>query len=290
MLRTLCATLTIGLAAAHAQGSLDEVEITHESVADDIWVLYGAGGNIGLHAGEDAVFLIDDQYAPLTEKIERKVLELTGRKVGFVLNTHYHGDHTGGNENLGEAGALIFGHENVRRRVLEDNDAPGNAPVVTFSDRQSFHVNGETVRAHHVHHAHTDGDAFVHFERANVIHTGDLMFEIAMGTFPYIDLAGGGSIDGVIAAAERMVEIADPQTAVIPGHGKLTDREGLIAYHAMLSDIRDAVQAGIDRGLSMEQIVRMRPAKRYAKGREDGFISEDRFVETVYESLTASKS
>jgi glyoxylase-like metal-dependent hydrolase (beta-lactamase superfamily II) len=276
------------LASASAQRPFEDVEITHEPVAEGIWILYGAGGNIGLHAGEDAVFLIDDQFAPLTDRILTKVIELTGRRPDFVLNTHYHGDHTGGNENLGEAGALIFGHENVRTRVLEDNKAPQNAPVVTFSDRQSFHLNGEDIRAHHVHHAHTDGDAFVRFENANVIHTGDLMFEVSMGSFPYIDLKGGGSIDGAVAAIETMIGMSDESTVVIPGHGRVTDRQGLIAYNEMLTDIRDAVQAGIDRGRSMEAIVASRPARSYAKGRKGGFISEDRFVETVYESLTAT--
>ncbi|MCQ8186568.1 MBL fold metallo-hydrolase [Parvularcula maris] len=289
MIRTLSLVLTAGLAltGAQAQRNFDNINITHEEAAPGVWVLYGAGGNIGLHSGEDAVFLVDDQFAPLTEKIQLKVLELTGKSPDFVLNTHFHGDHSGGNENLGEAGALIFGHENVRARILE-GDNPASAPVVTFSDRQSFHINGENVRAHHVHHAHTDSDSFVHFENANVIHTGDLMFEESLGSFPFIDLQGGGSIDGVIAALEKMVETADANTVVIPGHGKLTDREGMVAYHAMLEDIRDKVQAQIDRGRSKEQIVRARPAKRYAGARQGGFISEDRFVETVYDSLTSS--
>jgi glyoxylase-like metal-dependent hydrolase (beta-lactamase superfamily II) len=290
MIRTLSLALAASLAAAsaHAQRNFDNIEITHEEAATGVWVLYGAGGNIGLHTGEDAVFLVDDQFAPLTEKIQRKVLELTGKQADFVLNTHFHGDHSGGNENLGEAGALIFGHENVRKRILE-GDNPAGAPVVTFSDRQTFHINGENVRAHHVHHGHTDSDSFVHFQNANVIHTGDLMFEKSLGSFPFIDLSGGGSINGVVRALEKMIEIADEATVVIPGHGKLTDRDGLIAYHAMLKDIRDEVRAQINRGRSKEDTVRARPARAYAGARQGGFISEDRFVETVYDSLTTSE-
>ena len=283
----LSATAFAALGFASAQRDLSSVEVTSEAAAEGIWVLYGAGGNIGVHAGEDAVFIVDDQFAPLTDKILAEVQELTGRGIDFVLNTHYHGDHTGGNENLGAAGALIFGHENVRKRVLEDNEAPGNAPVVTFSDRQTFHINGESVRAFHVHHAHTDGDAFVFFENANVIHTGDLMFEVAMGSFPFIDLGGGGSIDGAIKAVEMMVDIADDDTVVIPGHGRLTDRAGLLSYHSMLTTIRSNVQALIDEGKSKDEVVAAKPAADYVDGRVGGFISEDRFVATVYDSLTA---
>lgn len=270
-----------------AQRDLSSVAITSEEAAPGVHVLYGAGGNIGLHFGEDAVFLIDDQFAPLTDKIIAKVQEVAGSDIDFVLNTHYHGDHTGGNENLGEAGALIFGHDNVRTRVIENNGAPANAPVVTFARQQSFHINGETVRAVHVPNAHTDGDAIVIFEGSNVIHTGDTMFEKNMGSFPFIDLNGGGSIDGAINAARMTWEMSDAETVIIPGHGKLTDKAGAKAYHDMLVDIRDRVQAMIDDGKSKEAIVKARPAKAYAEDRTGGFISEDRFVETVYDSLTA---
>lgn len=282
----LTAVMLTALAAAQ-QDRFASVEIASEEAAPGVHVLYGAGGNIGLHFGDEAVFLIDDQFAPLTGRILAKVEELSGRGVDFVLSTHYHGDHTGGNENMGAAGALVFGHENVRVRVIEDNEAPGNAPVVTFSDRQTFHVNGETVRAVHVPNAHTDGDSIIVFEKANVIHTGDTMFEEAMGSFPYIDLAGGGSIDGAIAAAKLTCDLADEDTVIIPGHGRLTDRRGAQAYHDMLVDVRDRVQRMIDRGRTKEEIVSARPARAYAANRTGGFISEDRFVETVYDSLTA---
>lgn len=283
----LSAGALLGLSSATAAQDISSIEITSEQVADNIWMLRGAGGNMGLHAGEDAVFLIDDQFAPLTDKILAEVQRLTGRGVDFVLNTHYHGDHTGGNENLGDAGALIFGHENVRTRIIEDNGAPGNAPVVTFSDRQSFHINGEDVRAYHVHHAHTDGDAFVYFENANVLHTGDLVFEIAIGSFPFIDLNGGGSVPGAIAAIDSMLKLADADTVVVPGHGNVMDREGLVAYRLMLTTIRDNVQALIDEGKTKEEAVAAKPAEAYRTGRVGGFISEDVFVATVYDSLTA---
>lgn len=277
----------VALAANTAlQRNFDEVEVTSAEAGEGTYVLYGAGGNIGLHFGNDAVFLVDDQFAPLTDKILAEVERITGKSVDFVLSTHYHGDHTGGNENLGEAGALIFGHDNVRTRVLS-GDNPANAPVVTFDGQQSFHINGGTVRAIHVPHAHTDGDSIVFFEGPNVIHTGDTMFEKDIGSFPYIDLDGGGSIDGAIAAAKKTWELADADTVIIPGHGKLTDKKGAKAYHDMLVDIRDRVQAMIDDGKSREEIVTARPAKAYAKDRASGFVSEERFVQTVYDSLTA---
>ena len=176
MLRTTIALAALITSSAAAQGDLSLVEITSAEAAPSVHVLYGAGGNIGLAFGDEAVFLVDDQFAPLSDKILAKVTEITGRSIDFVLNTHYHFDHTGGNEALGKAGALIVGHDNIRTRIIEDYEKPGDAPVLTFRDRQTFHVNGLTIRAVHVPHAHTDGDSLVIFEGANVIHTGDLVF------------------------------------------------------------------------------------------------------------------
>jgi len=270
-----------------AQDRFANVRIEAEEVVPGIHVLYGAGGNIGLAHGDEMVFVIDDQFAPLTDKIAAKIEEITGETPDFVLNTHYHGDHTGGNENLGKMGALVFGHDNVRERVLSNNNAPENAPVVTFSETQTFHINGETVRAIHLSNAHTDGDAIVHFVNANVIHGGDLLFEKAMGSFPFIDLGGGGGINGAIDAVTAMIELSDENTRIIPGHGRLMDKAGLVEYRSMLTDVRDRVQAMINDGKDKDAIVKARPAKKYAKGRENGFIREDRFVGTVYDSLTA---
>lgn len=275
------------LSSAQAQRDFSSVEVTSEEIRPGLHVLYGAGGNLGLHFGDEAVFLVDDQFAPLTDKIAAKVDALAGREVDFVLNTHYHGDHTGGNENFGKAGALIIGHDNVRVRVLEDNNAPENAPVVTFSETQTLHINGETVKAIHVEHGHTDGDSIVHFKEANVIHGGDLLFEVSMGSFPYIDLDGGGSINGAIEGVGVILALSDEDTVIIPGHGKLMDRTGVEDYRAMLMDVRERVQAMIDDGLTRGQVIRARPAKAYAKGRQNGFIKEDRFVGFVFDSLTS---
>jgi glyoxylase-like metal-dependent hydrolase (beta-lactamase superfamily II) len=289
MIRAVSAVVLLLAGSAHAQRDLSGVEITSEEAAPGVHVLYGAGGNIALHHGEDAVFLVDDQFAPLTDRILAEVERIAGQGVDFVLSTHHHGDHTGGNENLGEAGALIFGHDNVRERLVASEEQGGNAPVVTFASQQSFHINGARVRAVHVPHAHTDGDSLVVFEGPNVIHTGDTMFEESMGSFPFIDLASGGSIDGAIRAAKRTLDLADENTVIIPGHGRLTNRAGVKAYHDMLVDIRDRVRAMIEEGRSKRDIVAARPAAAFAGNRTGGFISEDRFVETVYESLTSDR-
>ncbi|MEM9810511.1 MAG: MBL fold metallo-hydrolase [Pseudomonadota bacterium] len=286
MLRTTMALAVLISTFAHAQSDFSSVAITSAEAAPGIHVLYGAGGNIGLAFGEDAVFLVDDQFAPLSDKILAKVEELAGSGVDFVLNTHYHFDHTGGNEALGEAGALVIGHDNIRDRIVEDNDAPGDAPVLTFRDRQTFHINGLTIRAVHVPHAHTDGDSFVLFEGANVIHTGDLVFHASSGTFPYIDLDGGGSIQGMIDAVTTIIEHADAQTVIIPGHGSvLMSKADAQDYLAMLTEMRDTIGAMIKDGQSLHEVVAAKPADAYKQGRADGFIKPDVFVETVYKSL-----
>jgi glyoxylase-like metal-dependent hydrolase (beta-lactamase superfamily II) len=214
MRRALLPTLALLLVAAPpaAGQDWDAVEIEAQEVADGVYMLTGRGGNLGLFVGEDGVFLIDDQYAPLTDKILAAIGQITTEPVRFVFNTHWHGDHTGGNENLGDAGALLVAHENVRARlsvdqllervgrpVSEQPAAPEGAwPVVTFTEDVTFHLNGDELHAFHVEHAHTDGDAIVHFRNANVVHMGDTFF---LGRFPFIDTATGGSIDGLIAAA-----------------------------------------------------------------------------------------
>jgi glyoxylase-like metal-dependent hydrolase (beta-lactamase superfamily II) len=206
-----------------------------EPVAPGVHVLYGQGGNIGVSTGSDGMFLIDDQYANMTDKVAEALAEISPGSPKFVLNTHWHGDHTGGNENLAAKGSVIVAHDRVRERMSSENfseffkkttppSPAGALPVVTFNDSLSLHVNGDELRGIHVQAAHTDGDVFIHFRKANVIHTGDLVFA---GMYPFIDIDSGGSVAGVIAAVDRMLALADDGTRVIPGHGKVTDRAGL---------------------------------------------------------------
>jgi glyoxylase-like metal-dependent hydrolase (beta-lactamase superfamily II) len=230
-------------APAPAQGpDFEKVQVRTEKVAEGVWVLMsGAGGNIGVSAGADGVFLVDDEWAPLTPKVKAAVAAISDRPLRFILSTHWHPDHTGGNENLGEAGALIVAHDNVRRRMSTDQfieafgmkvaPSPEKAlPVVTFDNAVTLHLNGDDIQAFHVPPAHTDGDAIVHFRRADVIHMGDLFFA---GMYPFVDLTSSGSFEGLIAAVDRALALAGEKTRIIPGHGPLATRADLRAHRDM---------------------------------------------------------
>ena len=279
-------------AVASAQGDLSKVEIETFELGDGLAMLQGAGGNIGVSAGADGVLLIDDQFAPLTEKIRAAVRELSPNPIRFVLNTHWHFDHTGGNENLGRAGALIVAHANVRRRMGTEQfmaamnrripPSPREAlPVVTFEDGMVFHLNGHTIRALSVGPAHTDGDAIVRFEEADLIHAGDVYFA---GSYPFFDTSSGGSIDGMIAAAGAVLELAGPATRIIPGHGPLSDRAELAAYREMLAAVRERVRAAIDAGRDRDAVVAAGLTADF-DARYAGFQPAENFVGWVYDSL-----
>ncbi len=282
--------------AAHAQ-SYDDVEIATVSVAPGVSMLIGAGGNIGVSTGPDGVFLIDDQFAPLTPKILAAVAKLSDAPVRFLLNTHWHGDHTGGNENLAGEGAVIVAHDHVRERMSTDQfmkafdrkvpaSPPAALPVVTFGADLTLHWNGDAIHAIHVPNAHTDGDAIVHFANANAIHMGDTYFA---GRYPFIDVDSGGSIDGLIAAVDRGLALADDRTRIMPGHGALSNRLELVAYRAMLATVRERVQAAIDAGTSIDDLVASQPLAdldgRWSPPKS--FIGADALVRTVHASLRA---
>jgi cyclase len=276
-----------------AQQDFSKVEVKVERLAPGVAVLFGAGGNIGLSYGEDGNAIVDDQYAPLTPKILAALRTLDPDPVRFVINTHWHGDHTGGNENFGKAGAVILAHENVRVRMSSEQflalfnekvppSPAGALPVVTFTAGVTLHLNGDTLRVIHVHNAHTDGDSLVHWRKANVLHMGDTFFHKV--TFPFIDLDSRGSIDGMIAAAEKGLATANDRTRIIPGHGPVATRAELAAYRDMLKDVRNKVAAGIAAKQTLDQIKAQKIVARY--GMTDGFMKPDAFVESVYKSLT----
>lgn len=277
-----------------AQINPDEVEIKTVPVAPGIHMLVGAGGNIGVSSGEDGVFLIDDQYAPLTEKIRAAVSAIRDEPIRFVLNTHWHPDHTGGNENLGQVGALIVAHENVRTRMSSEQvlslfnmtvpaSPEGALPVVTFTDAVTFHLNGQEIHAFHVAPAHTDGDSIVHFKNADVIHAGDLYFN---GGYPVIDVDADGSIDGILAAADRLLDISTDTTKIIPGHGPLSNRAELAAYRAMLQGVRDAIAALVAEGKTLEEVQAAAPTAPWDEKWGEGFVDGPTFTKTAYTSLT----
>ena len=295
-LSALVALFALATPALASSQNFDAVEIETQYVASGVYMLIGQGGNIGLFVGDDGVFLIDDQYAPLTDKILAAIGAITSEPVRFVFNTHWHGDHTGGNENLGGAGALIVAHENVRARLSMDQvlerigrepasnpAAPDGAlPVITFAEDVTFHLNGDELYAFHVANAHTDGDAIVHFRRANVVHMGDTFFR---DRFPFIDTATGGSIDGMIAASGAALALMDAGTMVIPGHGALSTREDLRAYRDALKSMRDAVAALMEEGHSLERIQDSRPIRDQAEAWGQNEAAERNFVATIHHGL-----
>jgi glyoxylase-like metal-dependent hydrolase (beta-lactamase superfamily II) len=279
--------------AAFAQGPMDDVRIETIEVAPGVHMLVGRGGNVGVSSGADGVFLIDDQFAPLTRRIRDAVASIQAGGIRFVLNTHWHGDHTGGNENLGRTGALIVAHDEVRARMSTSHvsptlgrvppSPPGALPVVTFSDALTFHWNGDEIHAFHVSPAHTDGDAIVHFRNANVIHAGDIYFN---GRYPFIDLSSGGALAGVIAAVDRILELSNDRTRIIPGHGALSNRAELAAYRNVLATARDRVGAAVRAGQTVDQVLESRPLAEFDGAWGSGFVNPEAFLRTVYASLS----
>lgn len=284
---TLIFLLSINLLMAQ----WDQVKIETEKVTDQFYILKGRGGNIGLFVGEDAVFMIDDQFAPLTPKILAAIKEITPKKVDYLVNTHWHGDHTGGNENMGKEGALIVAHNNVRKRMSTESVRRGRTvpaapkvalPVITFDKDVVFHINGDDIMATHVHKAHTDGDALVYFSNNNVLHTGDSFFQ---GKFPYIDLSSGGSINGYIDGIKKMIMLSDDETKVVPGHGNVATKKDLEAYLKMLITLRDRVQTEIDKGKSLDDVKKNGEITKEYKS-FSGWINEEVIRETIFRSLT----
>lgn len=284
--------LSLSLAVpATAQQDMSKVEIKPEILAPGVAVLFGAGGNIGVSYGEDGTVLIDDQFAPLTGKIQKAVADLGATPVKFLINTHWHFDHSGGNENLGKAGAIIMAHDNVRVRMTAGATVAGNAvppaakaalPVITYADGLKLHLNGEEVRVIHMSAGHTDGDSIIHWTKSNVIHMGDLfMFGVS---FPFVDVGSGGDVRGFVAAADKALAIANDQTKIIPGHGPVATKADLQNHRNMVAGVIAKVEEGIKAGKTLDQIKASRPADGYGV-KADGFITADRFVETVYNIL-----
>ncbi len=254
---------TSGTAVAQ---DFDEVEINVHPVAGQVYYIEGRGGNIGLFVGDDGVFLVDDQFAPLTDKIVAAIRPLSDKPIRFLVNTHLHPDHTGGNENFGKMGALVFGHDNVRRQ-MQISAYTQEPPLVTYSRDVSFHINGETVHVFKTPDAHTNGDSYIFFKGSNVIHAGDVY---RTTSYPYIDTNNGGSYLGTIKALELLVDVADGDTKIIPGHGVISNAEEVQGFLDMLLVIRDRVRASIDEGMSLEEAQAAGLTKEYDERWESG--------------------
>ena len=284
--------LAAALPALAQPQDFSKVEIKTEKVTEGLYVLFGSGGNIGLSVGKSGTFVIDDQFAPLTDKILAAIRAITPDPVRFVVNTHWHCDHTGGNENLGKAGALLVAHESVRQRMstdqfmaLFDRKIPASPeaalPVVTFSDAITFHWNGDEIRVYHVPPAHTDTDSIVQFVKADVVHMGDLY----NGKYPFIDTSSGGAVDGLISAADRALAGTGPATRFIPGHGPVGTRADLQGYRDMLKTLRDRVAALKAAGKSRDEVVAAKPTADHDARWATDFMKGDVFAGILYDSL-----
>jgi glyoxylase-like metal-dependent hydrolase (beta-lactamase superfamily II) len=280
--------------SSHAQQDFSKVEIRSEPLAGSVHMLTGAGGNLALSIGEDAAFLVDDQFAPLSARIKAAIAKISPKPVRFVLNTHWHGDHTGGNEAFGRAGSVIVAHENVRRRMSSEQfneffksrtpASPKAAlPVVTFTSDLVFHMNGDEIHAFHVPNAHTDGDAIVHFRRANVLHMGDVFFN---KLYPFIDTDSGGSLAGTIAAADRILAMVGDDTRIVPGHGPLATKADLQAYRTMLATVQERVQALVRENKTLQDVVAAQPTAEFDETWGKGFFRPEQFVAIVFNDLT----
>lgn len=278
-----------------AAQDFSKVEVRTETLAPGIHVLFGAGGNVAVSTGPDGTVLIDDDYPAVTPKIVAAARTVSPAPIRFLINTHWHGDHTGGNELLGKGGTIIVAHDNVRTRMGSDQfiallkrQVPASPvaalPVVTFASEVTLHLNGEDIHALHVAAAHTDGDSLVHFTRANVIHMGDIFFSAG---YPLVDQSSGGRMAGVVAAVDKGLALGNATTRYIPGHGPVTGRAELVAYRAMIVDIVGKVAALVKAGRSVDAIVAAKPSAAYDAKWGGGFMKPDVFVRIAAESAIA---
>ena len=290
MLAVISVCLLITVSQLRAQ---NDVKINAIPVSDNIYMLTGQGGNIGLFLGVDGTFIVDDQFAPLTEKILAAIKSVGGDTPRFLINTHFHGDHTGGNENLGNAGTLIVSHDNVRERLVNGsyikafgmNSPPANEaalPILTFSDDMHFHINNESVKAVHVDSAHTDGDSIIYFKKANVVHAGDVFFN---GFYPFIDAANGGSLKGTIAAVNEILAATDSDSKIIPGHGPLADKKQLRAYRDMLVTAYSRLLKLKNSGVSAEDAVMKKPLADLEAQWGGGIFSGEKWIGITYPAV-----
>ncbi len=265
-----------------------------EPLADGLHFAQLAGGNMLVSIGEDGVLLVDSDYGQIVDTLTDGIRELSDKPIRFVINTHWHFDHVGGNKALAKAGATIIAHENVRMRMSSEQFLEGigrkvppapaaGLPTLTYTDRMALHVNGQEVRLIHISDAHTDGDTFVYLPKANVLHVGDTMFN---GMYPYIDTRAGGRITGMINAMDRALELANDDTKIIPGHGPLADVNAVRQFRAMLVGVRDCVQALIKQGKSRDEVITAKPTQDFDDDFSQGALAPDQFAGVVYDGLT----
>lgn len=276
---------------ASAQTNYDTVKIRPLKITETIYMLKGAGGNIGFLKGEDGALIIDNQFGPLSGKIAQAVVEEGGGEIKMLINTHIHGDHTGGNDNFKKWGVTIVAHDNVRERMMKEGKVRDRVvpprdraawPVVTFPDRMNIHWNNEDLELYHFNTGHTDGDVIIKFAKANVIHTGDMFVQYG---YPFVDTNSGGGINGFIATLDQMLKIMDDNTKIIPGHGELATKKDVQAFRDRLVEIRDGVAAALKKGTKTEDIANLPIASKYDADWGKGFVKGKDFVMMVAENL-----
>lgn len=284
-LAALFAVLFSAPVLAQRDFSAVRIEATH--VAGSVWMLVGSGGNIGVSSGPDGVVMVDDQFAPLADKIRDALREVgqseEAAQPQFILNTHFHGDHTGGNAEFGDASTIVA-HTNVRSRLQAGGSPDVALPVVTFDDALSIHFNGEEIRAFHIPHGHTDGDALIHFTGSNVLHMGDDFFS---GRFPFVDIDNGGDVEGLSKGISEVLANVPADIRIIPGHGPLSSVDDLRTYHRMINETIEMVRGKIEAGMSSEEIQGEGVSEEW-DGWGSGFISTERWLDTVHRSLSGA--
>jgi len=282
-----------GAALAQNQPDLAAQQITVQQIRPGVAVLFGFGGNIGVSYGEDGTMIVDDQFAPLTGKIQAALTGLGGTPAKYLVNTHWHFDHSGGNENFGNAGTLIFAQDRVRDRLIAGGTVAGNTsppapkaalPVVTYASGVTFHLNGDTIDVIHTGGGHTDGDSVIYWRKANVLHTGDMMMKDS--GYPFVDLSSGGNVQHLLTSLDQMIRMTNADTVVIPGHGPLATRADLIAWRGMIATAVERVKALKDAGRTLEQAKAAKPLDGLNSDRNTFFQPED-FVESIWGSLEA---
>lgn len=299
MIHTIAASALLASACGSVVAQdrdFSDVEIKTVKVSESIYMLVGVGGNIGLAVGNNGTFMIDDQYAELSEKIIAAIKDITDKPLKFLINTHWHTDHVEGNENIAGEGALLVAHENVRVRMSTeqfikafDRTVPPSPeaalPEITFTNSMTFHFNGDDIHVFHVKNAHTDGDAIIHFRNDNVIHMGDTYFN---GMYPFIDVSTGGSLRGMIIAIDEVLKIANDETKIIPGHGSLSDVSELREYRDMLVIVHQTILPMVRQQKSREEIILAKPSADLDEKWGGGFMQPDIFVGIVYDSMTTA--
>lgn len=295
-MKFLCFLLLSGLSTMAWSQSFDTVQVRAQRITESVYMLKGSGGNIGLLRGPDGLLMIDDQFAPLSEKIKKAVSDIDAGPIRFLVNTHLHGDHTGGNENFKKMGVTIVAHDFVRSRLGKESVGRNGQtvpprdrsalPEITFADKMTFHLNDEDIELHHFANGHTDGDIFIKFTKANVIHTGD---SFVRTSYPFIDGSSGGSVEGYITNLEKIMSLIDDNYKVIPGHGNLATKADVKGMYDMLVDIRTQVASALKKGKKVEDIPAMNITAKYDEVWGKGFIKGKDFVILMAQALAAKK-